>query len=75
MFSKYISEEINVFPEVEETIAILRKNNIKIAFNTGYNREMAVFILAKVGYEVGIDIDILVTASDVENHRPKPGYD
>lgn len=64
--------DMEVFPSVNMVIMELRKRDIKVAFNTGYNRDTAEKILRKVGLQVGKDIDVLMTASDVKNSRPAP---
>lgn len=50
----------------------LRDAGIKVALNTGYDRATAEGLLSKIGWQVGADIDALVTACDVTNGRPKP---
>ena len=63
---------MSVFPEVREMLKILKAKDIKIAFNTGYDRKTANNILKKTNLEIGKDLDCLVTASDVERNRPAP---
>jgi phosphonatase-like hydrolase len=50
----------------------LKKNDKRVVLNTGYNRETAEKLLAKLGWQKGVDIDALVTASDVPENRPNP---
>lgn len=50
----------------------LRQLGIKVVLNTGYNRMTAERLLQKLNWAVGNQIDLLVTASDVEHNRPKP---
>ena len=56
----------------EETFKLLRKNNIFIVLNTGYNAVTANGLLKKLNWQVGNQIDALVTATDVTANRPKP---
>jgi phosphonatase-like hydrolase len=50
----------------------LRSHDIKVALNTGYNRETAEKLVRKLHWSKGVHFDQLVTASDVANARPKP---
>ncbi len=43
-----------------------------VVLNTGYNQSTADSILQKLGWEIGLQIDELVTASNVTNNRPDP---
>lgn len=63
---------ISIFPSVQSLLPVLRSKGIKIAFNTGYASNMANNILQKTGIEIDRDIDVLMTASDVERSRPAP---
>ena len=66
--------ELNVReqPGASEVFRQLRDAGIKVALNTGYDRATAESLLSKLGWQVGADIDTLVTASDVTNGRPEP---
>lgn len=50
----------------------LKKRNILVVLNTGYNAETANSLIAKLGWKKNIDFDGLVTATDVEHNRPAP---
>ncbi len=50
----------------------LHQEGVYVVLNTGYDRTTAESLVAKIGWQVGTDIDALVTASDVENGRPNP---
>ncbi|QQD12600.1 HAD family hydrolase [Sphingobacterium sp. UDSM-2020] len=50
----------------------LKDMGILRVLNTGYDRLTAESLLKKLNWEVGKDIDLLITASDVENNRPEP---
>ena len=53
-------------------ISELRKSNIKVALNTGYDRNTAMQLLTKMKWEKGVHYDALVTADDVFLGRPNP---
>ena len=63
---------MSVFEGVAKLLPILRAHDIKVGFNTGYQREIAELILAKVGLTVGVDLDVLVTATEAQRGRPAP---
>jgi len=50
----------------------LKDMGILRVLNTGYDRLTAESLLKKLNWEVGKDIDLLTTASDVEHNRPEP---
>ncbi|MFO7825276.1 MAG: phosphonatase-like hydrolase [Cyclobacterium sp.] len=56
----------------EDVFFRLRSRGIKVVLNTGYNRDTAQLLVDKLGWQMGTDFDLLVTASDVENSRPLP---
>jgi len=62
----------SIFPQkgALELFEYLRNKNIKIVLNTGYSRSIAKLLLQKLGWQVGVQIDGLITASDVEYSRP-----
>ncbi|MFT6319247.1 MAG: phosphonatase-like hydrolase [Granulosicoccus sp.] len=68
----YETAEMEVFPSVQKVLKTLKEKEVKISFNTGYTREVAEQILKNVNIQVGKDIDVLMTASDVTNSRPAP---
>jgi phosphonatase-like hydrolase len=59
-------------PGATEVFGKLRQRDIKVVLNTGYDRTTASGLVQKLGWEVGVQIDALVTASDVSNGRPAP---
>ncbi len=67
-------ENINVLPQpnAEELFRILRKKNIKIVLNTGYDADTAESLIEKLGWKKGVEYDSLITSSDVEKNRPDP---
>ncbi len=69
---KQAYEDLEVAPYngVEELFHSLRSNNIKVVLNTGYDAKTAQGLVDKLGWEVGNQIDGLITANDVVNGRP-----
>ena len=65
-------EELDVQPQpgTLEVFKALRAANAKVALNTGYDRQTAEKLIDKLGWRIGDDFDVLVTASDVSNGRP-----
>lgn len=57
---------------VEQALAELRANGIKVGLTTGFSREIADIILAAMGWGVGINLDASVTADQVSGGRPAP---
>lgn len=68
----YQQLEVKPITGVPALITQLRTNGIAVVLNTGYSREIATALLAKLDWQVGRDIDGLITADDVENGRPAP---
>ncbi len=68
----YSTLQMKPQPGAEALFEILKEKGIKIVLNTGYNRPVAESILQKLGWQTGVHIDALVTASDVLRSRPHP---
>ena len=68
----YDTLEINTFDGMLAFFKALRKQDIHVVLNTGYDAKTATKLLAKLEWNVGEDIDMLITADDVENGRPAP---
>jgi len=68
----YDELEVKEQPGASQTFEKLKDAGISVILNTGYDRATAESLLAKLGWNVGIQIDGLVTASDVTNGRPAP---
>jgi phosphonatase-like hydrolase len=65
---------LDVLPQ-DNAVALfqaLKQSGILVVLNTGYNRKTAEKLLAKLGWQKSVDIDALVTASDVPENRPNP---
>ncbi|CAM3435545.1 phosphonatase-like hydrolase [Zobellia roscoffensis] len=68
----YHNLKVTSFKGVEEVLAQLKSQHIKIALNTGYNRAIAELLLQKMNWKKGEQYDALVTADDVLEGRPHP---
>ena len=68
----YNSFHVKPFNGMEDFFKILRKNNIKVVLNTGYDSKTANKLLELLDWSVGKTIDGLITADDVKIGRPSP---
>ncbi|NBV11494.1 MAG: HAD family hydrolase [Chitinophagia bacterium] len=68
----YKNFKVTPMPGAEEVFIALKEQGIKVVLNTGYNRVTAESLLAQLGWKEGLQIDLLVTASDVLHNRPMP---
>lgn len=68
----YSKLDVTSYDGVEDFIQDLKKANIKVALNTGYNKNTAQLLLDKMNWKLGVHYDALVTADDVEKGRPNP---
>jgi phosphonatase-like hydrolase len=68
----YENLDVSPMPGAESLFQDLNKRNVLIALNTGYSRKTALQLLSKLGWKKGVQIDEIVTASDVANSRPHP---
>ena len=59
-------------PGAEELFALLRKKNMLVVLNTGYNKITATGLLQHLHWCEGEQFDGLITATDVRNNRPQP---
>jgi phosphonatase-like hydrolase len=59
-------------PGAVEIFYYLKAKNIKVVLNTGYNQQTADQLLAKLNWKVGVEIDAIITASQVRANRPQP---
>jgi phosphonatase-like hydrolase len=67
-------DTMDILPQDNATTIFseLKKRDILIVLNTGYNSATAESLIAKLGWTKGIEFDGLVTASDVKHNRPEP---
>lgn len=70
--ANYLEYSFQPMPYALETFEYLHQIGVQVALNTGYDRKTALHILKRLGWEVGKEINLLVTASDVERNRPFP---
>lgn len=68
----YNSDTVKSFDGMQELFVALKNNGKSIVLNTGYDKATAQKILDLLNWQVGREIDLLVTADDVENGRPAP---
>ena len=68
----YQDLDVREQPGAKAVFEKLRERGIKVVLNTGYDRATAEGLVKKLGWNVGAEIDALVTASDVANGRPAP---
>ncbi len=62
--------EVTSYDGVEKLFGVLKAHSVKVVLNTGYDRKTAQSLLDKLGWVVGLQIDGLITADDVEQGRP-----
>jgi phosphonatase-like hydrolase len=67
-------DKLDVLPQpgAIELFLNLRQRDIRIVLNTGYDSGTAESLIAKLGWQKGIEYDLLVSASDVLKNRPDP---
>jgi phosphonatase-like hydrolase len=67
-------DKLDVLPQpgAIELFLNLRQRNIRIVLNTGYDSGTAESLIGKLGWQKGIEYDLLVSASDVLKNRPDP---
>ena len=68
----YEELEVTAIAGVDNVLLQLKEEGVKVVLNTGYNRKVAMHLLAKLNWTEGTYYDFLVTASDVEKGRPHP---
>jgi phosphonatase-like hydrolase len=68
----YQNLEVVPQPGAIEIFYYLKAQNIKVVLNTGYNQQTADQLLAKLNWKVGVEIDAIITASQVRANRPQP---
>jgi phosphonatase-like hydrolase len=68
----YENLEVKPCLNAASVIAFFRDQGIKVALNTGYNRDTAQKLLHCIGWEQGSYFDLLITADEVANARPAP---
>lgn len=69
---RYQTAPIHAQQNAIEFFQSLQQQNIHIVLNTGYNRHTAEQLLQRLGWQVGKEIDAVITADDVVHGRPHP---
>ena len=71
---KNVYETIDITPQAgaAELFSLLKQKNILVILNTGYNEATAKALLTKLNWNIGEQIDGLITATDVTANRPMP---
>lgn len=64
-------EPVRPMPSAEETFARLRERGVKVALTTGFDREIADALLARLNWS-GSTVDAVVCGEDVRRGRPAP---
>jgi phosphonatase-like hydrolase len=68
----YSTLEVTPQDNAVELFQALKERDILVVLNTGYNQKTAQSLLSKLGWKKGLEIDSLVTATDVTHSRPNP---
>lgn len=69
----YRELEVRTYPGVEAFFKSAREHGVKVVLNTGYDAQTALGLLEKLGWQIGEQIDGVVTADHVKEGRPGPG--
>jgi phosphonatase-like hydrolase len=64
-------ECVKAMPGAAETFAWLRERKIKVALNTGFDREITDLLIAALGWKNGV-VDCVVCGDEVRRGRPAP---
>ena len=68
----YSKDTLSEFEGMSELFEQLKVSGRKVVLNTGYDAKTANKILTILGWSVGNQVDVLITADDVDNGRPGP---
>lgn len=68
----YDESDIKAFEGMEAFFGQLRNRDIKVVLNTGYDLKTANKLMDKLNWQVGVQVDALITSDDVVNGRPHP---
>lgn len=68
----YNTEPVLPQKGAEEVFNALKAKGVKVVLNTGYDRHTADQLIHRLGWEQHQSIDLVVTASEVQNGRPNP---
>lgn len=67
----YASKGVRAMPGAEQAIRTLRERDVRVALNTGFDRETAGLLLAALGWADGV-VDAVVCGDEVRQGRPAP---
>jgi phosphonatase-like hydrolase len=68
---RYASRGVHAVPGAEAAFVALRRRGVRIALNTGFDRETTSLLLDALGWSTGI-VDAVVCGDDVAAGRPAP---
>lgn len=68
----YHESDISTFEGMEAFFDKLKSHDIKVVLNTGYDFKTANKLMNKLNWQVGVQVDALITSDDVVNGRPHP---
>ena len=68
---RYSSEGVRPMPGAAEVFSLLRRRGVRVALNTGFDRETTALLLDALGWADGI-VDAVVCGDDVTQGRPAP---
>lgn len=68
---RYARDGVQVLPGVEETFTWLRRRQVKIAINTGFDRSTTTQVLQATGWDQNT-VQAVVCSDDVTQGRPAP---
>lgn len=68
----YEESDISTFEGMEAFFDKLKSHDIKVVLNTGYDFKTANKLMNKLNWQVGVQVDALITSDDVINGRPHP---
>ena len=71
LWHQFEAEGLQVIAGVPETFAWLRSRGVRLAFNTGFDRDLADLILRTLKWEQGM-VDAVVCGDEVSQGRPAP---
>lgn len=69
---RYAARPATILPGVDDAVRTLRNAGISVALTTGFSRDIVELLLDSVGWNVGDDLDAVITTDDVPAGRPAP---
>ncbi len=67
----YASKGVRAIPGAEQAFRTLRERDVRVALNTGFERETAGLLLRALGWADGV-VDAVVCGDEVKQGRPAP---